>query len=78
MAVTKFTLTEENYKLALEMRDEIDNTITINLRQLKRVHELATILTGKYTTAGCSSCNRKAIQNIKAYIYQYEEEYGRE
>ena len=72
MAVRKFTLTEENYKLALAMVEEIKNTITISREQLVRVHALSTQLGVPSQPGGCSACNRKALDIIRAYVYQYE------
>ena len=77
MPVRKFTLTKENYELAKLMKAEIENTVTIRMPLLVRIHKLATILTGQESSPGCSSCNRKAIENIKAYTYQYELEYDK-
>jgi len=72
MAVLKFTLTEENYNLAVVFMDEINNTRTISRDQLVRLHALSTKLGVPSSPGGCSSCNRKALDIVKAYIYQYE------
>lgn len=72
MAVIKFNLKEEYYNEAVALLDEIANTRTINGDQLNRLHTLVTKCGYNSSPGGCSACNRKALDMLKGFVYQYE------
>ena len=73
MAVRKFNLNEEHYRLAKDFIKEVGfPSPELNHEQMVRMHEISTTLGTPSKPGSCPSCNRKAYQTITAYVFQYE------
>ncbi len=73
MSVSKFNLSQELYDEITQWLEEYEKkprVLTHN--QLSSLHSLSTKIGRPSKPSGCGSCNTIALDNLRAYKYQFE------
>lgn len=73
MAVRKYNLNEEHYKLVKAFLKEIGFPAPhLTHEQMIRLHELSTMVGVPSSPGSCPTCNRRAYTALTGYVFQYE------